>query len=194
MKVLLSFMGMLFISGIVSVTRPVFAVEQDVTVTATIPVPGVIPPSSGGSGARGGGYTYIPVTSVIFSGRAYPLSNVAVLKDGQLAVKTIAGPDAQFRVELAGLSAGTFSSSVYGEDANGRRSTLFTFPVVITQGATTTISGILLSPTIDVDKAEVKRGENISIFGVSAPAGEVTIAVNSAQELFVRTKADNTGV
>lgn len=149
------------------------------------------PPPSGGGG---GGYIVPPViTQVIFTGRAYPLSKVMVLKDGQIAISTIAGPDARFEVSLTELATGNYIFAVYGEDSQSRRSSLFTFPIYITSGATTKVSGIFIAPTIAVDKSEVKRGDNIAIFGQSTPNGEVTIGINSDEEFFSKTKADQNG-
>ncbi len=145
----------------------------------------------------GGGGVYIPPapeTKVIFSGRAYPLSKVSVLKDGQLAITTIAGSDANFNISLSGLSDGNYNFAVFGEDNQGRRSSLFTFPLFITQGATTKISGIFIAPTITVDKSEVKRGDNIAIFGQSAPKADITIHVSSGEDFFAKTAADASGI
>jgi hypothetical protein len=149
---------------------------------------------SGGGGGGGGYITPSVVTQVIFEGRAYPLSKVVVLKDGQIAVSTIAGPDANFYVSLTGLSSGNYIFAVYGEDNQERRSMLFTFPVFITQGAATKVSGIFIAPTIAVDKSEVKRGDNIAIFGQSVPNSEITISVNSDEEFFNKVNADANGV
>ncbi|MCC6563658.1 hypothetical protein IT087_02090 [Candidatus Uhrbacteria bacterium] len=150
--------------------------------------------SCGGIG--GGGGAEPPAassTSVTFRGRAYPLSRVTVLKDGQIAITTIAGPDAMFDITLTGLSSGTFTFSLYSESATGRRSSLFTFPVVVTQGANTTVSGIFLSPTIEVDKEIVKHGDIVQIFGQAAPTAAITIQVNS-EPVFVNADSDASGV
>lgn len=147
-----------------------------------------------GGGGGGGGIVYLPpVTGIIFIGKAYPLSKVTILKDGQVATSTIAGPDASFYISLAGLSSGNYIFSIFGEDNGGKRSTLFTFPVYITQGVTTQIGGIFIAPTIDVDRSAVKRGDNITIFGQSAPKSEITIAVNSETEIFIKTQSDKNG-
>ena len=45
-----------------------------------------------------------------------------------------------------------------------------------------------------MDKSEVRRGDNIAIFGQSAPDAEITITVNSEEEFFVKTLADDGGV
>jgi len=146
-----------------------------------------------GSCGGGGGIPVI-ITQVTFSGKAYPLSKVTLLKDGQIAVTTIAGLDANFYVAMSSLSSGNYVFSVYSGDKQGRRSSLFTFPVIIVSGSTVNITGIFLSPTIDVDKSEVKRGDNIAILGQSVPNGEITIAINSEQEFFVKSKTDKDGI
>jgi len=148
-------------------------------------------PSGGGGG--GGGYI-APITSVVFSGRAYPRSTVTLLKDAQIAATTISGTDANFQISISGLSGGNFIFSVYSEDNKGIRSSLLTFPISVTSGATTNVSGIFISPTIGVDKSEVKRGDDIAIFGQSAPQADMIISVNSEEEFFGKTISDKDGI
>jgi hypothetical protein len=150
--------------------------------------------TSGGGGGGGGGGYIPPETRVIFSGRAYPKSAITILKDAQIVATTIAGADANFLVSLSGLSGGNYIFSLYSEDNQGIRSSLLTFPVSVTSGATTNVSGIFIAPTIAVDKSEVKRGDNIAIFGQSAPQAEITIQVSSDEEFFVKTPSDKNGV
>ena len=150
--------------------------------------------SDGGGGGGGGGFVPPLVTSVIFSGRAYPQSTVTLLKDAQIAATTIAGADANFQISISGLSTGNYIFSVYGEDSKGRRSSLLTFQISVTQGAINSVTGIFIAPTIAVDKSTVKHGDNIAIFGQSAPESEITIAVNSDEEFFIKTTTDNGGV
>lgn len=164
-----------------------FLYFPDVSVTPPV-VPGG---GGGGGGSDGGGQSN---TGVNFSGRAYPLSKVSILKDGQLALSTIAGPDANFNATIGDLSEGDYTFFVYGEDKNGLRSSPFIFQVFITSGVTTKISGIFITPTIAVDKSEVKRGDNIAIFGQSVPTSEITISVNSHQEFFQKVNSDSGGV
>jgi len=82
---------------------------------------------------------------------------------------------------------------VYSEDSAGNRSSLLSFPVSVTGGAVTNIGGIFISPTIDVDKSQVKKGDNIAIFGQTAPKSVITITVNSSVELFLQAKSDVAG-
>ncbi|PIT95275.1 hypothetical protein COT96_01645, partial [Candidatus Falkowbacteria bacterium CG10_big_fil_rev_8_21_14_0_10_38_22] len=147
----------------------------------------------GGGGGGGGGYV-APATSAIFNGRAYPKSAVTLLKDAQIAATTIADANANFSLNISGLSGGNYIFSVYSEDNKGNRSSLLTFPVSVTSGATTQISGIFIAPTIDVDKSEVKRGDDIAIFGQSAPQADIVVSVTSGEEFFGKTISDKDGI
>ncbi|MBU1178872.1 dockerin type I repeat-containing protein [Patescibacteria group bacterium] len=151
-------------------------------------------PSSGGGGGGGGGGGYVaPVTSAVFSGRAYPKSTITFLKDAQIAATTIADANANFQVSVSGISGGNYIFSVYSENNKGIRSALLTFPISVASGATTKVGGIFIAPTIAVDKSEVKRGDNIAIFGQSAPDSAITISVSSEEEFFRKVQADQNG-
>lgn len=146
-----------------------------------------------GGGGGGGGYV-APVTSAIFNGRAYPKSTVTLLKDAQIVATTIADTNANFSLNISGLTGDNYIFSVYSEDNKGIRSSLLTFPISITSGATIQISGIFLAPTIAVDKSEVKRGDNIAIFGQTAPQVNIVVSVNSEDEFFGKTISDKDGI
>ena len=150
--------------------------------------------SGGGGGGGGGGGIINPiVTSITFSGRAYPNSSVTILKDAQVAISTTAGSDAQFLSSISGLSGGNYMFSAYSEDGAGHRSSLLTFPVSVTAGTATTVSGIFIAPTISTDKSQVKKGDSIAILGQSVPNSEIVITVNSEQEFFGKVAADANG-
>lgn len=149
-------------------------------------------PSSGGGGG-GGGFFSAPETKIVFSGRAYPGMKVTILKDAQIAASVLADSNAAFNISLSGLSGGSYIFGIYSEDGAGRRSSLLTYPTLVTSGVTVQVGGIFIAPTIAVDKSEVKRGENIVIFGQSAPKSDVIIAINSEEEFFGKIIADAHG-
>jgi hypothetical protein len=53
------------------------------------------------------------------------------------------------------------------------------------------VTGIFIAPTISVDKEVVKHGNDVVIFGESAPGAEMTIQVNSTP-IYVKTDSDAT--
>ena len=148
--------------------------------------------SSGGGG--GGGVSNSSKAQVVLSGRAYPMSTITVLKDAQIVAKTIADEGAEFQINISGLSSGAYVFSLFGEDSQGFRSPLFTFPVSVTRGVLIKIDNIFIAPTLAVSKSQVKKGDPITMFGQSTPAAEVTLEVNSEQQIFVKTITDTSGV
>jgi hypothetical protein len=147
----------------------------------------------GGGGGGGGNISYSVPTTVNFSGTAYPLSKIYILQNGQIAITTIADSAANFSVALSNVTTGTYNFSIYAEDAKGKKSSSFSFSIQVTAGTTVNIGNIFLSPTVDIDKDEVKQGDNVVIFGQSAPKSTVTISVHSPIESFYTTVANNAG-
>lgn len=183
-----------FVVRVVDVNGLVVATSTEVSATPSGSTANT--PSSGGGGGGGGGVSVVLLTklaAITFTGRAYPLSTVTVLEDGNVVASTIADPLANFSISLTGMAAGSRTFSVYSQDAAGNRSGTFTFPVTLAGGASTDVGGIFLSPTVSVDKSDVKRGDNLIIFGQSAPRSTVTISVHSNPEFFLQTKSDAIG-
>lgn len=149
-------------------------INSDVSISAQVS-------SIGTGGSNGSGSLNLP-TIVNFSGIAYPLSRVYLLRDGNMTSVTIADQNANFSFSLNGLSTNIYFFSIYGEDFKGRKSSLFSFPIYVVKGTTVNISNILLSPTVDINKKIVKKGENLVIFGQSVPNKEITISVLSDKE------------
>lgn len=159
-------------------------------------------PSGGGnpSGGGGGGGTVAAASpsasagSIVLSGRAYPGSDVVIMKGAQVLLSTRANESAAFKATISNVTAGNNIFSLYSEDSKGNRSSLLTFPINITQSVITNVDGIFLSPTISTDKTEVKRGNPIRIFGQTTPGAEITITVNSEEEHFLNLESDEDGV
>lgn len=163
------------------------ASAKETTLELIITTPPTPPPSGGG-----GGWVPPAETKVIIRGKAYPLSPVTVLQDGKVATTTIADSQANFKIEITNITAGIWTFGIWAEDKKGRKSTTFNFTTSVTSGTTTTISGIFLSPTIEIEKTILQRGETLNILGQTAPESEVSIFVGSP-EIIKKTKAEKDG-
>lgn len=154
------------------------------------------PPPSGGGGG-GGGAVYIPPaaeTKVIIQGKAYPSSKITVLQDGKVTATVEADSRANFKVTIAGITAGTYSFGVWAEDTDGRRSITFTFTSSISSKTITTIGDIFIPPTIELSEVGVERGETLNILGQTAPKSEVSIFISSpGEEIVKKTEAGDDG-
>lgn len=149
--------------------------------------------SSGGGGGGGGGMITPPTNTLNVTGQAFPLSKITLLKDGQKIAETISGPDAKFSLNISGLATGSYNFAVQGIDPKGNQTPLFSFNVSLTTGVTANVTGVFLPPTIAVDNAIVKRGENVTIFGLTVPNSQIIININSETNLFIPTRSDTTG-
>ncbi|MEM5812029.1 MAG: dockerin type I repeat-containing protein [Candidatus Aenigmatarchaeota archaeon] len=149
--------------------------------------------SGGGGGGGGGGVPPPQYGTIIISGKAYPNSEVTLLSDGQIRQLTKAGSKGDFEITLNNISPGIYLFTLYSEDSRGRRSSLLTFQIFVTSGSTIRSSDIFLSPTIDIDKTSVKKGDILQIFGQASPDADVIINISSEEELFFRIPTEKDG-
>lgn len=152
-----------------------------------------VPGGGGGGGGSAPASSNVKGAQVVLQGRAYPKSTITILKDAQVVATSIADDDARFQVLIGGLSSGSYIFSVYSEDKKGVRSSLLTFPAVVTKNVLTKFDNIFIAPTIGTDKSEVKKGDPLVIFGQSTPSSEITLEINSDNQIFIKTPSDKTG-
>ncbi len=172
-------LAVILCAGPLLVSAQTMQQSQNVTVSAVVQDNTPPPPSP---------------TVIKFRGIAYPSSLVTLLRDGSLLTTVPADPSARFDIELSNVTPGTSTFSLFSEDSQGRVGKTSNFTISVTQGTTTTVSGIFLGPTIATDKTSVRRGETISILGTTAPASEVTVFVLSTSETTYKVNAGSDGL
>ncbi|MCX6781708.1 MAG: hypothetical protein NTW66_01100 [Candidatus Magasanikbacteria bacterium] len=149
--------------------------------------------SSCGGGGGGGGAV---LAQVSFNGKAAPYGSIKILKDGILASTGAATASGDFNIVAGNLSTGNYKFTIYYEDSAGRRSASLIINTSINQrGQAVIFSNILLSPTLDTNMKEVKRGESITIFGEATPGADITIRITAGNgsELIYHTTALSNG-
>ena len=188
-KFLISILVIIFISFPVSgYCQPPLESQVQISVSAQVgPLPPPPPPPP-----PGGGVYIPPETKVIFKGKAYPNAFLTILKDNKVAATFFAQSSGLFERELSGIGGGTYTFSIFAEDSEGRRSVTLSFTVSILSGMTTTISGIFISPTIELLPTQVEKGDKVNIFGQVFPESKVNIFVSS-KEVVKETTADEKG-
>jgi len=157
-------------------------------------------PGGGSSGGSAGGTTgYKPgeaeqqATKVIMRGKAYSDADVHILVDGKVIGIVRSDSKADFYFETTDIEPGIASFGFWSEDKLGLKSTLLTITFRIISRAVTTITGIYIAPSIDVDKKSVKQGEDIKIYGQTVPETQVNIHINSAKEFIETTNSKKSG-
>jgi len=163
---------------------------------------GGLPGAGGGGGGGGSGSTdsgYDPgmdediETKVVVKGKAYPHADVHILVDGKVIGIVEADSKADFYFESTEIPSGVNSFGFWSEDPDGLRSTLLTLTFRVLTGSVTTISGVHISPTIDVSSKSVVKGESVDIYGHTIPETDVHVHINSEEEFVEKTQSQDTG-
>jgi len=183
--VLLNIISLLFFPILILGQAP--SVQESLNISVTIGEVTPIPPSypwlpSGG----------MPLTKVIFEGRAYPSAFLTLLKNGEVAATFFAQDSGLFKTELTGLEGGTYTFGIWAEDIEGRKSVTLSFALGILKGTITTISGIFISPTIEIFPTQIERGQRLNVFGQAFPESEIHIFI-SPEETVKKTKTSLKG-
>jgi hypothetical protein len=163
----------------------VFSNEATATPNGVVPPPPPPPPPPGGGG---GGSSY---GSIVMTGTAYPFAVVTILRDSAVVTTTTADAAGNFNATLTNQPSGTYTYGVYATDANGNRSPTLGFERVISNSVTTSVSDIVVAPTIQQSHTTVKQGETIVFSGYSAPNVSVTLSFAGSQS-FTRTVTSDT--
>ncbi len=156
-----------------------------------------LPITGGGGGSGpfvGGSLAPLPQTKVIINGKAYPDSNVRILKDGATFGIVRANNKGDFHFESVDISAGVFTFGFWAEDRAGLKSIAFTLTFRIVPNAVTTIYGAYLPPTISLDKRTVKKGEIVRMSGQTISEADVYVHVNSAEEIIKSASSTKEGM
>ena len=135
----------------------------------------------GGGGIGSGAGNYLPyppppgAPGVVFMGWAYPDTEVVVLKDGIEVGRVLAGTQADFGAYLEVLNRGVYTFGLWAADSMARKSNTFSTTFWMEAGTQTTISDIILSPTISLARSNVTAGQVIEASGQTVPGSTIEV-------------------
>lgn len=139
------------------------------------------------------GYMMMPMV-ISFEGKSSPLSKIYISTDGGAPITTTTDVNAGFNTEMIVSQPGFHFFNIYGEDINKVKTSTFSIPIIIDRGTTVSISNILLSPTINLDKIKVKSNEKIEVTGQSIPNNKVFIYSKGEKEYLYEALTDSSGL
>ena len=172
---LLLLISLFFNLKILSLYAGTITVSKNISISATVGSNIVVTPESPG----GGESISIPQTSVRFSGNAYPNATVTLLKNGEYATSVLADNKGLFDITLEEKYSSTTLYSLEATDITGEKSILINYPLVVTAGYLTYISGISFPPTIILDK--IQANSFITVAGYASPKKELQIIIADQQ-------------
>lgn len=149
--------------------------------------------SSGGSGGGSGGAARDEFSDTVISveGLAYPNETVRILLDATEVGTIRADSDGEFDFSVDAFP-GTASLGFWSQDRNNVRSITYNTTFDVTQGAVTTVRGIMLPPTISVDNPEINPGDVVVLEGQTSP--DRTVQVYRGDELLGEVESDDNGL
>ena len=118
-----------------------------------------------------------PKTIIQFTGRAYPNSELTILRNGTFLANVTANASAEFN-SITEITPGTYTFSIYGEDIEGLSGPVFSVSVTLNPGVTLWITGIFLGPTIKTDRSVVQKSETITLSGYTAPNSHIDLFIS----------------
>lgn len=149
---------------------------------------------SGGGGGKGSGNNGNPEastdgeidfegdTDVTVSGRAYPGATITVLRDGEVERVVEADSSADFDFTLADQTPGITTLGFWALDSANRRSVTYAATFQVVQNAVTTLSGVLIPPTLAVVPEKVPPEETVSFEGSALPNARVFAYVDDNEK------------
>ncbi len=153
--------------------------------------------SGGGAGSVNAGFNpgsgEEQETKVVIRGKSYPHADVHILIDGRVVGIVDTDAKADFYFESNEITSGIASFGFWSEDTDGLKSTLLTLTLRVISGAVTTISGVNIAPSIDVDKNSVRQGEIVRIYGQTVPDTKINIYVHSEEEFIEEAESTEDG-
>lgn len=121
----------------------------------------------------------VPATEVVLEGFAYPDSLVTFVKNGAIIGNTISGSNGAFRKE-ASVTPDIVTFGIWARDNFGLNSQTTDVIISINPNTKTTISNIMVSPSIAADKYSPTQGEKMRVYGSSVPGSLVRVINNYA--------------
>jgi len=119
------------------------------------------------------------LSAIYISGFTSPYAFVT-LTNGDTAIGTSTANNlGEFSFSVSGLDPGDYTFQIVSTDGQQRQSSSVPISAFLLSGGITSITGIILSPTITVSDDEIVRGDPITISGSARPLSLVTIYTES---------------
>jgi cysteine-rich repeat protein len=141
---------------------------------------------SGQQGIRGattiGKIDFNGTTEVTIKGRAYPGATITVLRDGTVERVVEASGESDFSFTLTDQTPGITTFGFWALDRAGRKSITYSATFQVIQNAATTLSGILLPPTLAVVPEKIAPGGTVSFQGSAVPSTNIRAYVDTNEK------------
>lgn len=134
-----------------------------------------------------------PVAALRISGYTAPGTFVTITKSGTVLGTSIASINGYFSKYLTGIEPDTHNLSIYGVDLAGKTTSILDYEIYTPIYQETTVSNLLLSPTITIDTNSITQGEELGVNGTAIPEGDISIFTEPRLRTYT-TQSDDEGL
>jgi hypothetical protein len=128
------------------------------------------------------------VATLVISGYAAPSTFITFTENGTvIGTTTAGGSNGYFIKHIAGLDPATHSVSLYGVDIYHRTTSIIPIQIYTPIYQETTVSNLLLSPTMAVSDSEITQGDVLILQGMAIPDGDINIFTESPLRSYYAT-------
>jgi hypothetical protein len=133
-----------------------------------------------------------PLSGLSISGYTSPNSFVTLTEESTVVGTTVSSGTGFFVFTLSGLPPGAHTYRVNSTDGGHLSTAQTTLSLFLLPNAVTTASGLLLSPTITLDKSEINPGDTLTISGTAKPNSQINLFVEAPLRSYT-ANTDNNG-
>ena len=119
------------------------------------------------------------LAAITLSGYTSPGAFVTVLEGASVVSTGTSTGNGFFSFPLTGLNPGDHTFQVSSTDALSRTTSQSVVETFLLTSSVTTVSNLLLSPTLSLDKTSITPGETLTISGLARPSSQVDIFTES---------------
>lgn len=130
-------------------------------------------------------------TILTLSGKTSPNASVTVIESGSVVGTTTADASGNFSKSLLAQTPGIHNIGIYATDAKGVTTSTVTYSVSLASLVETTLSNIVLPPTINLSGTGIAKGETVDIYGYGVVSSTISLLITG--QTMVNTTSDSSG-
>lgn len=119
-------------------------------------------------------------TTLTFSGKTSPSAQVTFMESGAVVGTTQADTNGDFSKSLIYFIEGTYTISIYSTDSSNRTTSTVSYSRTLTLGQDTTVSNVVLPPTINLSSSSVTAGDSLTISGETALSSTIDLTFSNS--------------
>ncbi len=131
-------------------------------------------------------------TTITLSGKTSPSATVTISEDNAIVGTTTADSLGNYTKTLDSQTAGLHEFAIYSTDNNSTATSVTTVSLSATAFENTSVSNIILPPTIYITATQVDQGDPITLSGYGVPNSTVQVYISTITG-FLTTSSDSNG-